>query len=241
MPLRDKVAVIIGATGQLGPSVARAFAGAGARLVLVGTREEELNTLIQELGLRESRGADRPRFATHVANVMDEASTKELVDWVMLRFQGADILLHLVGGYQAGPLRETANETWDYMFNVNVRTAFNAIRAFLPLLMANGWGRIVTISSAITQSPPATSAAYVAAKAALEALTISVAQDVRERGVTANVVLTRALDTPSERAKQPTRTTGWVRPEEVAATLLFLCSEEAGAINGARIPVLGAK
>lgn len=235
MPLTDKVAVIVGATGQLGPAVARAFANAGARLALVGTHDEELNSLFRDLGYPEKR------VGFHVADVMDEASTQELVDWVTMRFGRADILLHLVGGYRAGALRETSTESWDLMMNLNARSAFNTIRAFLPFLTSNGWGRILTVSAGVTQAPPAGSTAYVAAKAALEALTISVAQDVKERGVTANVVLIRSLDTPAERARQPNKTTGWVQPEDVAAALLFLCSDEGGAITGARVPVLGSK
>jgi NAD(P)-dependent dehydrogenase (short-subunit alcohol dehydrogenase family) len=125
------------------------------------------------------------------------------------------------------------------VLNLNLRTAVNTIRAFLPYLGQNGWGRIVTISSGITQAPPPNVAAYVTAKAAVETMTLALAQEVKDRNITANVVLIRALDTPAERAKQPDKKTGWVTPEDVAATLLFLCSEEAGAITGARIPVFG--
>lgn len=234
MPLTDKVAVIVGATGQLGPAVARAFAHAGAQLALVGAHEGELIELFHGFSFREKK-----RMAFHAADVMEEASAQELADWVTIKFGHVDILLHLVGGYRAGTLRETTGESWELMMNLNVRTAFNVIRAFLPALTANGWGRILTVSAGVTQAPPAGSAAYVAAKAALEALTLSVAQDVKDSGLTANVVLIRSLDTPAERARQPNKTGGWVRSEDVASTLLFLCSEEAGAINGARIPVLG--
>lgn len=233
MSLTDKVAVIIGASGQLGPAVARAFAIAGAKIVLVGTRMDTLVTLQKELGFPESR------VMLYAADASAPAAMQELADAVQRRFKRADILLHLVGGYRGGNLRETPPEVWEEMLNLNLRTAVNAMRAFLPLLTANGWGRIVTISSGVTQAPPANSTAYVAAKAALEALTLAVAQEVKAHGVTANVVLIRALDTPAERARQPNKTTGWVRPEQVAATLLFLCSDEGGAINGARIPVYG--
>jgi NAD(P)-dependent dehydrogenase (short-subunit alcohol dehydrogenase family) len=114
------------------------------------------------------------------------------------------------------------------------------MRAFLPYLTANGWGRLITFSSAVAERPTATSAAYSAAKAALEALTLSVGQDIKETGATANVVVVKTIDTPEEREKNPNgKTAGWVRPEEVASLLIFLCSDEAGAINGARIPVYG--
>lgn len=234
MPLTDKVAILIGATGHLGPAVARAFAHAGVRLVLVSHQADDLSTLFHELGFRESR------VYTHTADALDDASVQELVDAVKQRFGRADILLHVTGGYRGGALVETTDEVWDAMLNINLRTAVTSIRAFLPMLTEHGWGRILTISSGVTQAPPANSVAYVTAKAALETMTLAVAQEVKDKGVTANVVLIRALDTPSERAKQPTRKTGWVRPEDVAATLLFLCSDEGGAITGARVPVFGS-
>src|SRR5207249_10689312 len=99
-----------------------------------------------------------------------------------------------------------------------------------PFLTANGWGRIVTISSVVAERPTGRSVAYSASKAGLEALPIAVALEVTERGVTANVLVIRALETPETRAtegeaKKPPST----RPEEVAALLLFLCSDDGGA------------
>lgn len=233
MSLTDKVAMITGATGQLGPAVARGFGIAGAKLALVSTSTDELVAL--------SKGLDFPssRVFTVTRDLMEEASAQVAVDAVIERYGRVDILLHLVGGYQGGALRGLPNEVWEYMMNLNLRTAMNTMRACVPTLVGNGWGRIITISSGVTEKPPANSAAYVAAKAALEALTLSVAQDVKEHGVTANVLLIRALDTPEERAKQPNKTTGWVKPEEVAAAMLYLCSDEGGAVNAARIPVYG--
>jgi NAD(P)-dependent dehydrogenase (short-subunit alcohol dehydrogenase family) len=231
MPLTNRVAILIGASGQLGPAVSKAFAHAGAKLVLVGTHPEPLAQLFQELGFRESR------VMTHAADASDPAAMGALAQTVKTRFGHADILLHLAGAYRGGSLLETTDEIWEQMLDVNLRTAIHSTRAFLPLLLENNWGRIVTISSGVTQNPPANSMAYVTAKAALETMTLALAQEVKDKPITANVVLIRALDTPAERAKQPNKKTGWVKPEEVAATLLFLCSEEAGAINGARIPV----
>lgn len=236
MPLTNRVAVLVGATGQLGPAVAKAFAHAGTRLVLVSTQADELDTLAKNLGFRETR------VITHVADALDEASMRDLAEDVQARFQRVDILLHVVGAYKGGSLLETPVEVWRHLYEVNVQSAVNATRAFLPLLMANNWGRIVTISSGITLAPPSNSVAYVSAKAALEAFTVATANDpeLRSRHVTSNVVLIRALDTPGERARQPDKKTGWVQPEDVAATLLYLCSDEGGAVTGARIPVFGA-
>ena len=233
MPLTNRVAVIIGATGQLGPAVARAFAHAGARLVLVGTQQSALDALQTNLGYRESR------VMTAVADPLHQTDMNELANTVRAKYQRADVLLHLVGSFRGGALRDSNDELWDEMFEVNLRSAVYAVRAFIPLLTANEWGRILTISSGTTQSPPPNAAAYVAAKAALEALTLAVAQEVKDKGVTANVVLIRALDASAEREKASGKKIRVVSPEDVAATLLFLCSDEGGAITGARIPVFG--
>lgn len=234
MPLTNKVAIITGATGSLGRPVAQAFANAGARLALVGTSEDELAGLANELQFPERR------VFTTSRDLMGEASAISLADAVIEHYGRADILVHLVGGYQGGALSGLDLETWEYMINLNLRAAMNLLRVFLPYLTANGWGRIVTLSSILADRPTVQSAAYSAAKAGLEALTLAAAQEVKDKGATANVVVIRTLDTPDERARiGEGKTVGWVKPEEVAALLLFLCSDEAGAINGARIPMYG--
>ncbi len=234
MALTNKVAVITGATGPLGPVVARALANAGAKLTLVATNADELAGLASDLGFPESR------VFTAVRDLMDEASAVALADAVIEHYGRADILIHLVGGYQVGALSGLELETWEYMINLNLRAAMNVLRAFLPYLTANGWGRIVTLSSVLAERPTAHSAAYSAAKAGLEALTLAAAQEVKDKGATANVIVIRTLDTAEERAKMVEgKTAGWVKPEEVAAVILFLCSDEAGAINGGRIPAYG--
>lgn len=233
MPLNNRVAVLIGATGQLGPAIARAFAQGGATLVLAGTAREALETLRRELPIRATP------ILVHPMETMDELEMEKLVNSVTARFGHVDILLHTVGSFQGGTLEETSRDVWDDLLEVNLFSAVNAIRAFLPVFTQNGWGRIVTISSGVTQAPLGNVVAYVTAKAALETMTLAVAQEVKDQGVTANVVLIRSLDTPSERAKQPNKKTGWVKPEEVAAMVLFLCLDEARAINGARIPMFG--
>ncbi len=231
MSLTNKVVVITGATGQLGPIVARAFASAGAKLALVGTNADDLLVLSNELGFPESR------VFTIARDLMEEASAKALADSVIEHYGRADILLHLVGGYQSGGLKELETQTWDYMLNLNLRTALNAIRAFLPFLTANGWGRIMTISSVVAERPSANSTAYAVAKAGLETLTLAVAQEVKDKGVTSNVIVIRSLETAETRAASSAKAAGWTKPEEVAALLVFLCSDEAGAINGARLPL----
>ncbi len=234
MALTNRVAVIIGAASQLGPAVAKAFADAGVRIVLVAPTQEPLDALFQTLGYRESR------VMLRVADPLDAQALHALAQEVKTRFGRIDILAHLTGAYRGGGLLDTTDEIWQDMFEENLQTAIHAARAFVPQLIENEWGRILTISSGVTQNPPPGSLAYLTVKSALETFTLALANEFKNNHITANVVMLRALDTPAERAKQPNKTTGWVKPEEVAATLVFLCSDDAGAITGARIPVFGS-
>ena len=234
MPLTNRIAVITGATGQLGPAIARVLATNGAKLALCAPNADDLTSLALNLGFPESRVLTSPR------DLMDEASALALADEVIAYYGHVDILIHLVGGYQSSPLLSLPTETWEYMLNLNLRTAMNVMRALLPYLTANGWGRIITLSSALADRPSANSAAYSAAKAGLEALTLAVAQEGKDKGLTANVLLVKTIESAQDRAAAPAgKPTAGVTPEEVAALALFLCSDDSGSISGTRIPLYG--
>jgi NAD(P)-dependent dehydrogenase (short-subunit alcohol dehydrogenase family) len=107
-------------------------------------------------------------------------------------------------------------------------------------MLANKWGRIVNIGAKAALEPRKNGSAYAAAKAAVVAFTQTLAVEVKNTGVTANVILPSIIDSPANRQSMPSADPDrWVRPAQIAATMLFLCSEEAGAINGAAIPIYG--
>jgi 3-oxoacyl-[acyl-carrier protein] reductase len=113
---------------------------------------------------------------------------------------------------------------------VNLWSTVNAIRAFLPDIKAAEHGRIITMSTPLAGAPVTNVAAYAATKAAVESLTLSVAKDLAGTGATANVLLVRTIGT-----EKPTHTS----PEEIAAAMAWLCSPEASAVSGQRIPLVG--
>ena len=126
------------------------------------------------------------------------------------------------------------------MLHQHVWTTFRLIKAFVPHFLANRWGRIVIISSPNAGMPSAKSAPYAAAKAAQEALILALAQEIRGSGVTANVIRVQAIDVKHQRDREPSPTnTAWTTPEEIASTIVYLCSEDAKLVNGARIPLYG--
>jgi NAD(P)-dependent dehydrogenase (short-subunit alcohol dehydrogenase family) len=234
--LQDKTALITGATGALGATVTRAFAQTQARLVLTGRSKEKLERLASEISLPEER------ILTAAADVTQAADVQALVAAVAARFGRINVLLNVAGGWSGGkPVGETSVEDWDRLVALNLRSAFLLSRAVLPGMLEAGWGRIVHISSKTAVEPRAKQAAYAVSKMGLITLTEVIAAEVKGSGVTANVILPSIIDTPANRESIPKADPAkWVKPEHIAATMRFLCSEEAASINGARIPVYGA-
>ncbi|MBI3359868.1 MAG: SDR family oxidoreductase [Chloroflexi bacterium] len=235
MGIENRVAVITGATGGLGRVVARRFAEHGARLALFGTNAGRLAQLAGELSLPEERRL------THVVNLREREAVQAAAAAVLAKFGRAEILLHLVGGWIGGkPVADVSADEVSEMLDQHLWTTFNVAQAFLPHLRANGWGRLVAISSPHASRPPANAAPYAIGKAAQEALISTLAQEAQDRGVTANLLLVRTIDVQRDRDRERTpKNASWTTPEEIAAAILYLCSDEARAVNGARIPLYG--
>jgi NAD(P)-dependent dehydrogenase (short-subunit alcohol dehydrogenase family) len=152
-----------------------------------------------------------------------------------------DALVHLVGGFSGGsPLTETSDQTWDGMMNLNLRTAFCAMRAALRPMTAAGRGRIVAIGSRVAVEPSPNFAAYAVSKAALVSLVRNVAAEGKKSGITANIVLTSTIDTPQNRKAMPESDfTRWVTPQSIAKLIVWLASDAAADISGAVVPIYG--
>jgi NAD(P)-dependent dehydrogenase (short-subunit alcohol dehydrogenase family) len=221
----DRVIAITGATGKLGQVVSARFAESGARLALLARSEEEVAALASEL----PGGSER--HAGLAVDLDDGASAIAAAAAVRERLGPASVLLHLVGGYAGGtPFVDGTDDEWTHLLDLNLWSTIHAIRAFLPDVMTAENGRIVTVSTFVAATPTPKHAAYAASKAAVEALTISVARDLAGTPATSNVVVIRAIG-----EEKPTDT----HAEEIAAAMTWLCSPEAGAINGQRIPLIG--
>lgn len=228
-----RVALITGATGGVGPAVVAALAEAGYALVATARHQEALAELGAETGLPPERWLVQP------ADLEDPGGAQALVEAAAQRFGTVDVLVAVAGGWRGGsPVAETDPETLAWLWRTNVLTAFNAIRAVLPLMIARHWGRIVTVSARSALGGQARSGAYAASKAALLALTQSIAAETRNQGITANTLLISTADTPANRAAMPNADPArWVAPEQIAATIRFLCGDDAAAISGAAIPI----
>ncbi|MBI3241481.1 MAG: SDR family oxidoreductase [Chloroflexi bacterium] len=231
MSIKDRIIVVAGAAGSLGPTLCRAFAQAGASLALVGSRLEPLQTLASELALPAGR------VLAYAANLTDPASVNALAGAVKEKFGRADAVIHLVGGYKAGaPVTEMDLAEVTSMLDQHLWTTLHIARAFIPMMAANNWGRFVHIGTPVAQTPNAKQAPYAIGKAAQDTLMLVLAQELKDTGVTVNAIQIRSIETaPPDPAKPRTGSS----PEEISAAVLWLCSDEAGATNGARIPVFG--
>jgi 3-oxoacyl-[acyl-carrier protein] reductase len=236
MQLDGRVTVITGATGGLGRVVARAFAERGAALALLSSDQTKLDSLAAELAVPAARVLAR------AADLRDPAATEAAALAVIEKFGHTHILLHLVGGWVGGKeLTQTAPDDLKSMLDQHVWTTFHLLRAFIPKLAASGWGRVIVVSSPLATKPAAKMGAYAAAKAAEEALLLTVAQEAKDKGVTANILQVRTIDTEHKREKEPSAANAtWTTPEEIAAAMLYLCSPEAGVVNGARLLLAGS-
>ncbi len=235
MSLAGRVVIIAGASGGLGQVAAAEFGKRGACLVLVGSRIEKLQALAADLGQPPDR------TLIHAANLAHPEAALRLAEATMERFGRIDVLLHLVGGWSGGrTIEELQAGDIEAMLRQHLWTSVHLAQALVPHMRAAGWGRFLVISSPAASQPVAKRAPYAIGKAAQEALVLTLAQELKGSGVTANAVLVSTIDVAGERKRKPDAANlGWTTPEEITATLLHLCSDQAGTINGARIPLHG--
>lgn len=226
--LKDKVVLVTGANGGLGRHVTQAFLAAGA--TVVGTSPK-----IQQSDF------DHRNFTAIPGQISGLADAKQLVDQVLSRFQAIDVLAHTVGGFAGGhTIAETDDATFQGMFDINLNATFHILRALIPAMRQRKYGRIIAIGSRAALEPGAKVGAYSASKAALVSLIRTAAEENKDAGITANVILPGTMDTPANRRAMPNADfSTWVRPASVASVMTLLAGDAGKDINGAVIPIYG--
>jgi NAD(P)-dependent dehydrogenase (short-subunit alcohol dehydrogenase family) len=224
----NKVVLITGAKGGLGTHVTQQFLDAGA--VVIGVS-------------RSISSADFPnaRLTAMPAELSTAVAARALIDGVMATHQRIDVLVHLLGAFAGGTsIPDTDDATLEKMFDLNFRSAFHTAQAVLPHMQRQRSGRILAIGSKAALEPGAMAGAYGASKAALVSLVRTIANENKDFGISANVVLPGTMDTPANRAADPQADfSKWVDPAQVAAMLLHLASDAAAQVTAAVIPVYG--
>jgi 3-hydroxybutyrate dehydrogenase len=250
MKLQGKTALVTGSTSGIGLAIARAFAGAGASVMLNGFGDAaEIDRLKAQLGAGH-HGADLGdphAIAAMIAHCTDELGPP-------------DILVNNAGIQHVAPVDQFPPEKWDAVLAINLSAVFHTTRLALPAMRAKGWGRIINTASAHSLVASPNKSAYVAAKHGVAGFTKTVALEAARDGVTVNcispgyvwttLVENQIPDTMKARnltreqvmndvllAAQPTKR--FVTPEEVAALALYLCREEARSITGANLGIDG--
>ena len=220
------VIVITGAFGRLGTAVRRLAAARGARLALVDHSEKPR--------------PDAEGLVLSGVDLADEAQARRAMDAAREQLGALHGLLNLAGGFRWQTLEKGDPGTWDALYRLNTKTVVNACKAALPHLLESGAGRIVNVGSTSTLKAAAGMGPYAASKAGVLKLTESLAEELKDRGVTVNAVLPSIIDTPENRADMgEANASKWVKPEELAEVILFLASREARAVTGALVPVTG--
>jgi NAD(P)-dependent dehydrogenase (short-subunit alcohol dehydrogenase family) len=219
------VVLITGASGGLGTAVVKAFLDSGASSVIGVDRSWRKHP------------TEDGRFQAIAADLLNPAECKQLAE----RVKPVDALIHVVGGFAGGkPIVETDDDEWRKMMDLNLHTAIFMVRAILPQMLEHNRGRIVTIGSRAGVEPMANYGAYSVSKAAIISLIKTLALEIKETGVTANVVLPSVIDTPANRAAMPDADySKWVTAESIAHLLVWLASGKAADVNGAVIPMYG--
>lgn len=237
--LSGKVALVTGATGGIGLQVAKALHAQGATVALSGRRVEQLEALKAELG---------ERAEIFPADLADQESVDGLVPAVEKALGGVDILVNNAGITRDNLFMRMKDAEWDDIIRVNLTGAFRLARACLRGMMKKRWGRIVSITSVVGVTGNPGQGNYAAAKAGLIGMSKSLAQEVASRNITVNCVapgfiataMTEALTDDQKKAVSDRIPAGRMgTPDEIAAAVVYLSSEEAAYVTGATIHVNG--
>jgi NAD(P)-dependent dehydrogenase (short-subunit alcohol dehydrogenase family) len=228
-----KLVLVAGATGGLGSAVSLAFLEEGATVVATYRRQDEFEAL------HRATGTNTSRLEGHSVDVTNEAAVHQLVAALVAKYGRLDIMTNAVGGYAAGKkLWEMDSKVLDEMLSLNLFSGYVLSRAVVPVMLKLGHGAIVNVASTAAVDHAASSAAYAASKAAAVAMIDSLAADLKGTGVRANSILPSIIDTKANRQAMPNADyTKWPKPQDIARVVLFLCSDDAKAVQGAAIPV----
>lgn len=229
---KNQVVLITGACGNLGQAVAARFREGGARLVLLDLDRQRLEKCY-------GQETDQQRFAG--ADLLDRAEVAAAVKDAADRHGRIDVLCNIAGGFRMGhAVHETPDQDWNFLFDLNARSVLHAVHAVVPHMISAGSGKIVNVAANAALKGVANMGAYCASKDVVIRITESMAAELRERNINVNCVLPSIIDTPENRRDMPGADFArWVAPASLAKVIAFLSSDDARAIHGAAIPVVG--
>ena len=237
--LTGKCALVTGASGGIGGSIARALYAQGAKVALSGTRVDPLNALAAELGDRA--------FVTP-CNLGDADAVKALAGQASEAMGGLDILVNNAGITRDNLFMRMSDDDWQSVIDVNLTSTMHLMKSVMRPMMKQRSGRIINITSIVGVTGNAGQVNYAASKAGMIGMTKSYAQEIAARGITANCVAPGFIETAMTSELPEAVVTNMLgsipqsrmgNPEEIAATVAFLASDEASYITGQTMHVNG--
>jgi NAD(P)-dependent dehydrogenase (short-subunit alcohol dehydrogenase family) len=248
MRLKDKVSIVTGGGSGIGRATCHVFAREGARLAVADKRKDAAEAVREECA---KLGAEAVAIEVDVAKAAD---ARRMVEETVRAFGRLDVLINNAGYGIAGSVLDTDEKSWDDLMAVNVRGVFLCTKFAIPAMKANGGGVIVNTASTVASIGIPNRAAYCASKGAVAALTRAVAIDHVGDGIRCNAVAPGTIDTPYfteilrkspdgaaiRRALEQRQLLGRLgTPEEVAAAILFLASDESRFATGSILTIDG--
>ncbi|MCH2208504.1 MAG: 3-oxoacyl-[acyl-carrier-protein] reductase [Lentisphaerales bacterium] len=242
MRFEGKIIVITGGNRGIGLGITKRFLSEGAKVAVIGTRPESVDPVIADLS------TDDNEIRGYALNVAEREKVEEVFKQITNDFGGIDVLVNNAGITKDTLLMRMKEEDWDSVIDINLKGAFNCLKAVTRTMMKARKGRIINISSVVGQTGNAGQANYSASKAGLFGLTKSAAKELAARNITVNAVApgyiaTEMTDAVSDEARDaflrniPLARAG--QAEEVAAAIAFLASDDAAYITGQTVNVDG--
>ncbi len=249
MSVAKKVAVVTGGASGIGAACCRFLAQDGMDIAIWDMNAEAMNAVAEEI-----RGMDR-KVVCSVVNVADRNSVKAAADEARAKLGAVTVLVNSAGVHATGAFTSLSDDDWNRVININLNGTFICCQELVTDMIDANWGRIINISSSSTQTGSPKMAHYIASKSGVIGLTKALAVELGEHGITVNNVPPGSVDTPMLRdlesrgglpggveaiaARNPVKRIGV--PDDMAAAVAFLASDNAGYITGHTLSVNGGR
>jgi NAD(P)-dependent dehydrogenase (short-subunit alcohol dehydrogenase family) len=228
----NKIVLVTGGTGALGRAITAAFIASDAKVVSSYVIYREIEQLKKE---------SKAVVELIKTDLTKEEEVEKLVLSVISKYGRIDVSVNVIGGYLGGKsVPELDEKEWDLMMNMNLKSAFLISKHVIPQMVSAKYGKIMHVSSRTGLKSSGYDSAYAASKSGLIRLVESLSEEVKESNINVNCIMPSTIDTEANRRAMPTADhSKWVKPQDLANVVLFLCSDEANVITGAAMPTYG--